>query len=229
MTYFKRLITVFVSAGALCALLLLGLYQISGAQTAVAAAPASPFGEPISQTVYLPALLTPSQQCYFAETDDAVVIEIEAVSPVDHWELRSDTPGYTGSGYYVWTGPQQLGTPGVAILSYPISVTQSATYRLNIRNSHPDFPSDFNDVWVHLDDGPWLKGFSNVINQWTYDFHWDFGGGNITWADFDNVTPGLHTLELSARSVGFKLDRLVFSANGMGQLDDWPQSPCVVP
>ncbi|MCL4262660.1 MAG: hypothetical protein KJ069_05575 [Anaerolineae bacterium] len=179
-------------------------------------------------SLFLPLVVSPLDgPCYYVETDDAVVIEIESIPAVDQWQLQTGFPGYTGSGYYVWTGPDYLAQPGIAVLTYPISLTKSGTYRLNIRNSHPLSPSDFNDVWVRLDDRPWIKGFSNVVDTWTYDFSFDYGGGILGPADFPNVQPGLHTLELSARSAGFRIDRLVLSSNGMGQLDDWPESPCL--
>ncbi len=205
------------------AVTLLGLFilLVYAPGTAVA----TPQGTP---SLYLPLVLSPAiGDCAFLETDDAVVIEIESVPAVDQWQLQAGFPGYTDSGYYVWTGPGYLGQPGIAVLSYPISLTKSGIYRLNVRNSHPLSPTDFNDVWVRLDDRPWIKGFSNVVDAWTYDFNFDYGGGILGPADFPNVQPGLHTLEISARSPSFRIDRLVLSTNGMGQLDTWPESPCV--
>lgn len=192
--------------------------------------PASADNQGTGFNIYLPAILTPSGMCYYLETDDTVVIEIESVTAVEEWQLETSFPDYTGSGYYVWRGPNYLdiAQAGNGILSYPLNLTKSGTYRLNIRNSHPLSPSDFNDVWVRLDDREWIKGFSNIIDSWTYDFNFEHGG-ILTAADFENVQPGLHTLELSARSAGFRLDRLVLSTNGMGQLDTWPESPCLVP
>lgn len=187
---------------------------------------ATPLGAP---PIFLPLVISPPDTgiCYYEETNDAVVIEIESVPAIEQWQLETTFPGYTGSGYYVWRGPDYYGQPGIAILTYPISLTKSGLYDLNIRNSHPLHPSEYNDVWVRLDDRPWVKGFSNVIDSWTYDFNFDYGGGNLVAATFSDVQPGLHTLELSARSAGFRIDRLVLSTNGMGQLDDWPESPCV--
>ena len=179
--------------------------------------------------VYLPLIMVPEAACAYVETGDAVIIEIESVATVEDWELETSFPGYTGKGYYVWRGPDYYGDPGHGILTYPISVTKSSDYQLNIRNSHPTNPSLFNDVWVRLDNGPWIKSFSNVINAWTYDFNFDRGGGNLGAAIFEDVSPGYHTLELSGRSAGFRLDRLVLSTNGMGQLDSLPESPCEVP
>lgn len=182
-------------------------------------------------SVFLPLIVSPAGTCYYAETNDAVVIEIESIPAVEEWHLETSFPDFTGAGYYVWRGPDywDITQAGNAILTYPISLTKSGTYRLNIRNSHPQNPSLFNDVWVRLDGRDWIKGFSNIIDSWTYDFNFDRGGGNLTTADFENVQPGLHTLELSARSHGFRLDRLVLSTNGMGQLDTWPESPCEIP
>lgn len=204
------------------AVTLLGLFVLLAYTTDTAVA--TPHGE---ESIFLPLVLSPIGDCAFVETDDAVVIEIESVPAVEQWQLQTGFPGYTGSGYYVWTGPDYLAQPGIAVLTYPISLTHSGIYRLNIRNSHPLSPSDFNDVWVRLDDRPWIKGFSNVVDAWTYDFSFDYGGGILGPADFPNVEPGLHTLELSARSAGFRIDRLVLSTNGMGQLDTWPESPCL--
>ncbi len=217
------------------AVLLLSLTLLAQADDTTTARPSStathdtPYlSTGITLTSYLPIVLAQTGDCVYVETDDAVVIEIESVSPVEDWQLKTHFPGFTGDGYYVWQGPQYFADPGHGILTYPISLTKSSDYGLNIRNSHPTNPSLFNDVWVRLDDGPWIKSFSNVIDEWTYDFNFD-RGGNLGAAKFKNVTSGLHTLELSARSSGFRLDRLVLSANGMGQLDDWPESPCIVP
>jgi len=182
----------------------------------------------VEPVAYLPLVTIPEAPCVYVETNDAVVIEIESVPAVDDWQHETSFPGYTGSGYYVWRGQNYNANPGQAILTYPISVTKASDYQLNIRNSHGTNPSLYNDVWARLDSGPWIKSFSNVLNMWTYDFNFD-QNGNLGAAVFKDVTPGIHTLELSARSTGFRLDRLVFSANGMGQLDSWPQSPCVVP
>ncbi|WP_420645161.1 hypothetical protein [Candidatus Leptofilum sp.] len=193
--------------------------------------PALPGSNPSSTDLatYLPLVMVPEAPCVYVETSDAVVIEIESIPAVDDWQLETSFPGYIGNGYYVWRGPEYYGSPGNGILTYPISVTKSSDYQLNIRNSHPTNPSLYNDVWVRLDNGPWIKSFSNVLNAWTYDFNFDRGGGNLGAAIFEDVTAGLHTLELSARSAGFRLDRLVFSANGSGQLVTEPESPCVVP
>ena len=176
---------------------------------------------------YLPIIYRPTELCYYAETNDAVMVEIESSTAVDDWIFEDSFSGFSGSGYYTWRGPQYLGTPGNAILSYPISLTKQGTYRLDIHNWHPTHPSDMNDVWVRLDNGGWIKGFSNQIDHWTWDFN--FQQGSLGPAYFHGVTPGLHVLELSARSYGFSLDRFTLSTNGSGQSTSLPESPCVVP
>jgi len=176
---------------------------------------------------YLPIIYNPPERCYYVETDDAVMVEIESSAAVDDWTLEDSFSGFSGSGYYTWRGPEYLGTPGNAILSYPISLTKQGTYRLDIHNWHPEQPSNMNDVWVRLDDRGWVKGFSNRIDRWTWDFN--FHQGSLGPAYFHDVTPGLHVLELSARSSGFSLDRFTLSTNGSGQSISLPESPCVVP
>lgn len=177
--------------------------------------------------VYLPVIHRPPERCYYVETGDAVMVEIESSAAVEDWTVENALTGYSGSGYYTWRGPQYLGTPGNAILSYPISLTKQGTYRLDIHNWHPTHPSDMNDVWVRLDGGSWIKGFSNKIDHWTWDFN--FHQSSLGPAYFHGVTPGLHVLELSPRSYGFSLDRFTLSTNGSGQSVTLPESPCVVP
>ena len=121
-------------------------------------------------SVFLPLIVSLAGTCYYEETNDAVVIEIESIPAVEEWHLERWFPDFTGAGYYVWRGPNYLleTQAGNAILTYPISLTKSGTYRLNIRNLHPLNPSEENDVWVRLDSGDWIKGFSNIIDTWTY-------------------------------------------------------------
>jgi len=176
---------------------------------------------------YLPIIYRPTELCYYVETDDAVMVEIESSPVVDDWVLENTFSGYSGSGYYTWRGPEYFAEPGNAILSYPISLTNQGTYRLDIHNWHPTHPSDMNDVWVRLDGGDWIKGFSNHIDRWTWDFN--FHQSSLGPAYFHGVTPGLHVLELSARSYGFSLDRFTLSTNESGQSVTLPVSPCVVP
>ncbi len=233
---FNRRIMVVMSSWLLTAVALLAFFALlrQPAQAATYVAPShwATVRGPLTPTVYLPLVMTPPETCYYVETDDAVVIEMESIPVVEAWVLDTSFPGYTGNGYYVWTGPQywDISQAGHGILSYPISLTKSATYRLNIRNTHTGDPTLSNDIWVRLDDGPWTKAFSHITNQWNYFLQFDFQNGQPhDWVDFPNLQPGLHVLDISARSSGFWLDRLVFSANGMGQLDDWPESPCLVP
>jgi hypothetical protein len=216
------------------AVLLIALFLLLQQPTLAASSPdraiTSPLGEPITHTVYLPLITSPAGPCAYLEVNDAVVVEMESVPLVEEWQLETSFPGYTGSGYYVWRGPQYLGEPGHGILTYPLNIVHAATYRLSIRNSHTGSPTDNNDVWVRLDGGPWTKAFSSRVDRWSYFLQFDFQNGQPhDWVDFPNLQPGVHLLDISARSPGFYVDRLIFSSNGMGQLDDWPESPCVVP
>lgn len=216
--------------GLATAVFLLQQQPTQAASTAVG--PDAPFAASsgLSHTLYLPIVTVPTQPCAYQEVNDAIVIEMESVTAVDHWQLETSFPGYTGSGYYVWRGPEHWGEPGHGILSYRVLLAQAGTYRLNIRNTHLGPPTLSNDIWVSMDNSPWIKAFSHITNQWNYFLQFDFQQGiPHDWVDFRNMQPGLHTLHISARSAGFFLDRLVLSANGMGQLDHWPESPCITP
>jgi len=167
--------------------------------------------------------------CHFLEQNQIVTIEVESAPIVDPlWHFEQDVPGYTGNGYYTWRGPDYFVLPGIAVMSYPIRIVDDGDYRLRIRNFH-DHPANDqqNDVWVRLDNGPWIKLFSSVSFEWTYVTAFDLGGG--VEAIYRNVSAGDHTLELAARSFGFRMDRIAFYQPGAdGEDPTLPQSPCVL-
>jgi hypothetical protein len=177
-------------------------------------------------TAYLPIVTQPDCTTY-VETNSMIIMEVEAVPPVDQWSVETFLPGYTGDSYYIWRGPNYFGNPGNAVLTYPILITTGGLYNLRIHNRHdfPD-PTEENDVWVRMDDGPWIKAYSPINNQWTWQTWFDFGTSQ-TNATF-TVNPGTHTFEMSARSFGFSIDRVALYLGVVdGQDVNLPVSPCV--
>ncbi len=169
--------------------------------------------------------------CLFMEEDGMLVFEVESAPIVDpFWVLEKDVPGYLGKGYYTWRGPEYFGQPGVAIMTYPILINTPGDYVLRIRNFH-DHPANDqqNDVWIRLDNGPWIKAFSSVSFEWTWLTAYDLEGGPQD-AVFENLQPGGHIFEMSARSHGFRMDRVAIYQSGLpGEDPAKPQSPCVIP
>jgi hypothetical protein len=106
-------------------------------------------------------------------------------------------------------------------------VTDGGLYNLRIHNRH-DYadPTEENDVWVRVDNGPWIKAYSPIRGQWTWQTWFDFGHSQ-TNATF-TMSPGPHTFEMSARSKDFSIDRIThYLGHVNGQDINLPISPCV--
>lgn len=177
-----------------------------------------------SNSVFLPVITIP--ECFrYIEQNNLLVMEVEHAPVVDQWELETALAGFTGEGYYTWLGPNYFGSPGNAILTYPILITNAGEFNFRLHNRHdfPD-PTEDNDVWARMDNGPWIKTFSPVAGQWTWGTFFDFGSSQ-TNASF-LLSPGPHTLQISARSQDFSIDRIHFHKNIANENTALPVSPC---
>lgn len=186
------------------------------------------FTDTITTTVYLP--LTPrgfGGPCVFQESGGLIVIEIESVSPVDQWIEENNIPGFLGESYYTWRGPDHYGTPGVGLLSFPISVTTPGLYDLRFHNyhGHPDHSLE-NDAFVQMDGSGWVKAFSGIGQTWNWALAFDYGNHVLGPAEY-YLSPGQHLFQISARSANFSIDRIVFFVGGVNGTDPgWPESSC---
>lgn len=174
---------------------------------------------------YLPMAV--KEDCYrYVEQDHLLVMEVEHASPVDQWAIETNMSGYTGESYYTWRGPDYFGNPGNAILTYPILINNPGEFNFRLHNRH-DFPepTEENDVWVKMDGGPWVKVFSPVGGQWTWATFFDFGHSQ-TNASYV-LSAGEHTIQISARSYGFSIDRIHLHKNPANEDTSLPVSDCV--
>lgn len=183
----------------------------------------------------LPALAltqgTATAQFTYIAQNNLVAIQFESAPLVDDWTLSTSTPGFTEDGYLRWDGPNLFNSPGASgIFGFDFEVQQSGNYQLRLRNRHenPD-PTEENDVWVRMDGGQWIKTFSNMagsVGAWTWESRFDFDHNNQPNANF-NLTPGVHRIEFSGRSFGFKMDQLhLYLPGAPGALDtNTPESP----
>ena len=168
----------------------------------------------------------------FQEDNGLVVIEIESRPAVDGWQLQTDVPGFTGSGYFRWEGPNLFGNPGAqGVIEYPINITNPGLYQMRFRNHrNGGIPFDQeNDIWTRMDSGPWTKVFSGQQGIWNWASNFDFGKGNRPPASYQ-LSKGKHMFTISGRSQGFRVDRVVFFntaliPTGQAQSTDNPQSP----
>lgn len=169
-------------------------------------------------------------QCYL-EQNGQITFEFEELSTSGAWVIENSIPGFVGSGYIRWNGPDYFGTPGNGVFKVDLQVSQPGEYFLNLRNLHNNPQSDLeNDVWVRVNGGSWIKVFSWDNSQgWNCASSMELSHGNTPAAKFDLVN-GFNRVEFSARSFNFRLDRGTFGFPwaGCDQPDDIPPvSPIV--
>lgn len=161
------------------------------------------------------------------EIEGRVVFEVESVPARGDWKKESALAGFTGSGYYTWTGPDLFGAPGKDALTWSFHLSRPGRYRLFLRNRH-DFEDSTlqNDCFTKLDDGPWTKTFSSTRGAWTWHTRHEHEGGDKPEASYE-LSPGPHAFQISGRSKGFSLDRVHLSLEASPDLAA-PLSPTVL-
>lgn len=176
------------------------------------------------------ALAAPQAQGVYLPQNGLIVCPFESNVPVDQWDLSTSTPGWVGEGYFVWEGPNYFDTPGNGVFDFNFEIDTGGTWRLAIRNRHEDpDPTEENDVWVRVDNGPWIKTFSNgpqSVGNWTWETRFELGHGSYPDASY-NLSPGTHRIQFSGRSNGFKMDRFHLYRPGTPGANDpsQPESP----
>lgn len=169
-----------------------------------------------------------TQGTYVAE-NGLLVVPFERANFNGDWNFSTSTPGFALDGYIRWDGPNLFNSPGTAgVFHVDFEVNEPGTWVLAIRNRHenPD-PTEENDVWVRVDNGPWIKVFSNgpgSVGGWTWESRFD--QGSQPQASY-NLGTGVHEIEFSGRSFGFKMDRFHLHRPGAAGSNDQnrPESP----
>ncbi len=162
----------------------------------------------------------------YLETNRQLIIEVEAAPATEKWKVETSLPGFTGKCYYTWTGLNYFRSPGHGVLEYRFYIQHPGVYNFRIHNRH-DHPksSEANDVFTKLDDGKWVKTYSSKRGEWTWKTAHEFSHKKKCPAKYE-LTAGLHTLYIAARSKGFSIDRIVFYQNGADATDtSLPVSP----
>ena len=170
----------------------------------------------------------------FFEQDGIVIVEIESTPTVDDWLALTAFPNFTGHSYYKWDGPNHFSQPGNSVLTYQVHINNPGTYNLWIRNRHEDSDStEENDCWTRMDDGQWNKTYSNgpgTVSQWNWVTQFELNGGALHQQASYDLSAGVHTFRISARSHGFYIDRFHLARPGHPDenVHQRPQSPCVL-
>lgn len=161
------------------------------------------------------------------ETGGRVVIDVERCAPSGDWKSETALDGFSGASYYTWRGPDLFGAPGRGVLTYPFTVGKAGVYHLRIRNRHDDADSTLhNDCFTRMDGGEWIKTYSSMRGQWTWNTNHERGEAKAP-ARF-SLSPGVHTLEVSGRSTRFSIDRIQLYRDGLGEEASPALSPTVL-
>jgi len=162
----------------------------------------------------------------YLESNGRVVAEVESTPIPSGWEESTEIPNYTGSSYYLAT-QNAFNTPGLHVLSYPVYIADGGSYMLLTRNriAEGNDSTESNDVFARVIDengiplspdggatldptGTWYKLFNNKKGRWSYE------GGNVDGqcrALAYTIASGTRcTIQLSMRSKGHAIDRLIF-------------------
>lgn len=161
----------------------------------------------------------------FIESNGLVIMEVESADLAGDWTLHTDLAGSTGSGYYEWKHGNTaniIDGAGGGILTYPIQINTTGTYRFLYRTAAPH-PTEHNDAWIRFRDNAveartdagdvinlgqdnWFKVYQGKGgDEWNYAAHTEDGPHQV-YAIIS--TPGVYRLEVSGRSTLFKMDRM---------------------
>ncbi|MEM8935512.1 MAG: DUF5060 domain-containing protein [Pseudomonadota bacterium] len=170
-----------------------------------------------------------------SSSPQTIAIEAEDIGPTppDDWVFENDKPGFTGTGYYRWAGPDlfNINKAGQGVLSYVVEIPQSegGDYRYVFRArriSRTDGRTDLNnDIWMRVisiatgdqiqpngqsGQNWWKMFFSGSLTEWTWSSNLDRQDGVKIPATYE-LTPGQYRIEISGRSTEFHLDRMTLN------------------
>ena len=184
--------------------------------------------------ITLPFLLVSQYQ----DIDGLIIIEAENLNLKDNWVIENTKTGFTGNGYIVWNGEDYFNSPGNSIISITLTIKTPGTYRVQWRNGITigSGTTDFNDSWLRFPDAsdyyatktddstvypsgsgktpnPEGAGGADFFKIYTNTLEWNFNTSTSDndphdiYVTFD--TAGTYTLEISPRSKGHAIDRIM--------------------
>ncbi len=175
----------------------------------------------------------------FNEANGLVLVEFENAEFPSGWELRTNESGYSGDGFMVWTGSQNLSNPGTGLTTFKIKINNPGTYQFIWRSAVTigSNGTDHNDSWLRFPDADDFFGLRdnskvypsgsgktpNPAGASKEGWFKIYRGGNdlsFKWqsSTYDNNShdiyvdfdaAGVYTMEISARSSGHAIDQFV--------------------
>ena len=154
------------------------------------------------------------------EENGLLVFEAETIAPTGDWLSTNSIGGHTGTGYYQWAGPdiRNPASAGADPLVYHIRITNPGNYELRWRSriAVGNNNAEHNDSWVRFPTGSnvpgeqpingWTKSYLNKINSWAWQTTTVDHNPQLIRQYFG---AGDHTVEISGRSAGHAIDRIV--------------------
>jgi len=164
--------------------------------------------------------VTGAHAATYLESGGKVVIEAESAGPATGWSKENKVKGAKGGAYLVWTGANYFSraNAGRGTLRYTFRVKQPGNYELRWRSyiAEGNNATEANDSWVRFPTGRNISG-QHALNGWTKVFMNQLNMWSWSAKTVDNVgkplrqffSAGDHIIEVSGRSHGHAIDRLV--------------------
>ncbi|MCW5515552.1 DUF5060 domain-containing protein [Muriicola sp. Z0-33] len=177
----------------------------------------------------------------YVANNNIVIIEAEHLNVSPGWTHKSDIAGYSGNGYIEWEGEDYFTNPGNGLITATIDIKEAGVYKFQWRNKVGlgTNSTESNDSWLRFPDAsefygqknsgeiiypkgsdknPWPNGagkegwFKVYLDNgldWTWSTNTSDNDAHDIYVRFD--APGVYTMEISGRSKGHILDRIVLS------------------
>jgi len=163
---------------------------------------------------------TAMAQSRFQENDGLLVIDVESVPAAGQWSAETSLPDFLGRSYYIWRGDNNFNPAraGQGTMRFNFRIENPGNYRLRWRSriGKGNLGSEYNDSWVRFPTGRnvpgehgingWTKIYQGQLNRWSWD-SWTVDFNPMAIRQF--FGRGDHFFEISGRSTGHALDRVV--------------------
>lgn len=95
------------------------------------------------------------------EKNGICAVEIESLQSIGGWSLEKEFSGYSGAGYFIYKGGDNLNTTGVSTLEYKVYITNPGIYRFQwySKVGHGVNTTESNDSWLKIPDAKDFYGF----------------------------------------------------------------------
>ncbi len=178
----------------------------------------------------------------FEEKNGIAILELDS-KVTGSWRKESIS-GASGGSALTYRGTDYFNSPGNSTISYKVKINSSGTYRFIWRNKISVIANrvpttEHNDSWLKISasnffgqkgnsriypggsgksptpegasSGGWFKVYTNTID-WSWSTKTSDNDAHLVYATFNS--PGVYTIQVSARSNGHSIDRMVLYKEG---------------